>query len=60
MSGTLSEDRQDDELEIRGFKLSSARKFIPAAQEAMPPMTRTMPSAMASTTGLSIIVRHVL
>jgi hypothetical protein len=50
----LSEDRQDDELEIRGFKLSSARKLISAGQDAMPPMTRTMSSAMASMTGLDM------
>jgi len=46
----LSKDRQDDELEIRGLKLSAARKFIPAAQDAVPPMTRAVPVVMAFST----------
>jgi hypothetical protein len=46
VSGTPCEERQDDKLEIHGFKLSPTRKIIPAAQYAVPPVTRTAPSAM--------------
>jgi len=51
VGGTISEERQDDELKIHGFKLSSAREFIPAAEHAMPTTTRTVPSATASKAG---------